>query len=71
MEKLNIKTEAQKLIDRLPDNFTWDDLMYEIYVRQVVEAGLADSQAGRLISVQEVRAKFGLPEWKFIGHKQP
>ncbi|MEY2914363.1 MAG: hypothetical protein RLZZ184_3672, partial [Cyanobacteriota bacterium] len=57
MEKLNIKTEAQKLIDRLPDNFTWDDLMYEIYVRQVVEAGLADSQAGRLISVQEVRAK--------------
>lgn len=62
MEKLNIKTEAQKLIDRLPDNFTWDDLMYEIYVRQVVEAGLADSQAGRLISVQEVTAKFGLPE---------
>ncbi|MBE9248962.1 hypothetical protein IQ226_07220 [Dolichospermum sp. LEGE 00240] len=62
MEKLNIKTEAQKLIDRLPDNFTWDDLMYEIYVRQVVKAGLADSQAGRLISVQEVRAKFGLPE---------
>jgi hypothetical protein len=62
MGKSNIKTEAQKLIDRLPDNFTWDDLMYEIYVRQVVEAGLADSQAGRLISVQEVRAKFGLPE---------
>lgn len=62
MEKLNIKTQAQKLIDRLPDNFTWDDLMYEIYVRQVVEAGLADSQAGRLISVEEVRAKFGLPE---------
>ena len=62
MEKSNIKTEAQKLIDRLPDNFTWDDLMYEIYVRQVVEAGLADSQAGRLISVQEVRAKFGSSE---------
>jgi hypothetical protein len=62
MESLNIKEEAKKLIDRLPDNFTWDDLMYEIYVRQVVEAGLADSQAGRLTSVQEVRAKFGLPE---------
>jgi len=68
MEKSNIKTEAQKLIDRLPDNFTWDDLMYEIYVRQVVEAGLADSQAGRLISVQEVRAKFGSPESNI--HKQ-
>lgn len=60
MERLNIKEEARKLIDRLPENLTWDDLMYEIYVRQVVEAGLADSQAGRVISVQDVRAKFGL-----------
>ncbi|MGF1673007.1 MAG: hypothetical protein ACFCUV_04880 [Rivularia sp. (in: cyanobacteria)] len=62
MEKLNIKEEARKLIDKLPDDSTWDDLMYEIYVRQVVEAGLADSNAGKLISVQDVREKFGLPE---------
>ncbi|MFQ4140955.1 hypothetical protein [Chlorogloeopsis sp. ULAP02] len=62
MERLNIKEEARKLIDKLPENSTWDDLMYEIYVRQVVEAGLADSQAGRVTFVQEVRAKFGLPE---------
>jgi predicted transcriptional regulator len=34
--------------------------MYEIYVRQVVEAGLADSQAGKVFSVKDVRAKFGL-----------
>jgi hypothetical protein len=26
MEKLNIKEEARKLIDKLPDNSTWDDL---------------------------------------------
>ncbi len=62
MEKLNIKAEARKLIDKLPDNSTWDDLMYEIYVRQVVEAGLNDSNAGKVVSVKEVRAKFGLPE---------
>ena len=58
MEIKNIKQKARNLIDKLPDNSTWDDLMYEIYVRQVVEAGLADSQAGRLISVQKVRAKY-------------
>ncbi len=62
MEKLNIKAEARKLIDKLPDNSTWDDLMYEIYVRQVVEAGLNDSNAGKVVSVKEVRAKFGLLE---------
>jgi hypothetical protein len=62
MEKLDIKAEARKLIDKLPDNSTWDDLMSEIYVRQVVEAGLNDSSAGKVVSVKEVRAKFGLPE---------
>ncbi|NJL10033.1 MAG: hypothetical protein HC908_07245 [Calothrix sp. SM1_7_51] len=62
MESLNIKEEARKLVDKLPENCTWDDLMHEIYVRQVVEAGLADSKAGRVISVEEVRAKLGLPE---------
>jgi predicted transcriptional regulator len=62
MKDMNIKQEAHKLIDRLPENSTWDDLMYQIYVRQTVEAGLADSKAGNVISVQEVRKKFGLPE---------
>ncbi len=55
------KEEAHKLIDRLPANATWDDLMHEIYVREAVDRGLADSRAGRTKSVQEVRAKYGLP----------
>ncbi|MEM6754174.1 MAG: hypothetical protein AAF630_14500 [Cyanobacteria bacterium P01_C01_bin.38] len=60
METKNIKEEARRLIDKLPENSTWDDLMYEIYVRQAIESGLNDSQAGRVISVEQVRAKFGL-----------
>ncbi|MCC5602670.1 MAG: hypothetical protein V7L31_20085 [Nostoc sp.] len=60
MEIKNIKEEARRLIDKLPENLTWDDLMYEIYVRQAIEAGLTDSEAGRVVSVEEVRAKFGL-----------
>ncbi|NJL39706.1 MAG: hypothetical protein HC840_15780 [Leptolyngbyaceae cyanobacterium RM2_2_4] len=62
METQNIKEEARRLIDKLSDNATWDDLMYEIYVRQAVEAGLADSEAGRVTSVEQVRQRFGLPE---------
>ena len=60
MEIKNIKQKARNLIDKLPDNSTWDDLMYEIYVRQAIEAGLADSEAGKVISVAEVRTKFKL-----------
>ncbi len=62
MESRSIKEEARRLIDNLPENSTWDDLIREIYVRQTVEAGLADSDAGRIISVEKVRAKFGLPK---------
>ena len=57
-----VKEEAHRLVDKLPDDSTWDDLIDEIYVRQVIEQGLADSRAGRTLDVGEVRAKFGLPE---------
>jgi predicted transcriptional regulator len=60
MASTNVKQEARRLVDNLPENATWDDLMYEIYVRQAIEAGLADSEAGRILDVKEVRAKFGL-----------
>jgi predicted transcriptional regulator len=60
MEIKDIKQKARNLIDKLPDNSTWDDLMYEIYVRQAIESGLSDSEAGKVVSVEEVRAKFRL-----------
>ena len=56
----NVKDEARKLIEKLPEDSTWDDLMREIYVRQTIESGLADSQAGRTTDVEQVREKFGL-----------
>ena len=61
MSTINVKEEAQRLIEKLPDDITWDDLMHEIYVRQAIEAGLADSEAGRVTDVESVREKFGLP----------
>ncbi len=57
-----IKDQAHKLVDQMSPQATWDDLMHEIYVRQAIEQGLADSQAGRTKQVREVRAKYGLPE---------
>lgn len=56
------KEQAHKLIDRMPANATWDDLIHEIYVREVIERGLADSMAGRTKDVREVRAKYNLQE---------
>ena len=56
------KDEAQSLVDKMPDDATWDDLMHEIYVREAIEKGLADSKAGRTTDVKDVRRKYGLPE---------
>ena len=58
----HVKQYARELVEQLPDNATWDDLMYEIYVRQAIEAGVRDSDAGRTQSVQAVRARLGLQE---------
>lgn len=62
MSAQNVKEEARRLVDNLPEDVTWDDLMYQIYVRQTIEAGLADSEADRVIEVKDVRKRFGLPE---------
>jgi hypothetical protein len=62
MSALIIKEEAHKIIDRLPASATWDVLMHEIYVREIIELGLTDSKAGRTKDVKEILAKYGLPE---------
>lgn len=58
----DLKEEAKRLIDNMPRLTSWDDLMYEIYVRQSIEAGLADSDAGRTEPVDAVRERFNLPK---------
>ncbi len=62
MRTQNVKEEARRLVENLPEDVTWDDLMYQIYVRQTIEAGLADSEAGRVIEVEDIRKRFGLAE---------
>jgi len=56
------KEDAHKLVDQLPPNATWDDLMHEIYVRETIDKGIEDSKAGRTKDVTEIRKKYGLPE---------
>ncbi len=62
MQAENIKQEAHRILEKLPDKATWDDLMYQIYVRQTIEAGIKDSDEGRTVDVKEVRKRFGLTE---------
>jgi hypothetical protein len=49
-----IKQEARRLVESLPDGATWVALMYHIKVRQAIEVGFKDSEAGRTVDVKEV-----------------
>ena len=60
MEATRVKEQARKMVEDLSEDASWDDLMHRIYVRQAIEAGLWDSDAGRTLDVKEVRARFGL-----------
>ena len=55
-----IKEQARTLVENLPDNATWEDLMYKIYVCKNIEAGLEDVRNGRVKPVEDIRKKYGL-----------
>jgi predicted transcriptional regulator len=48
------KEEARKLIETIPDSASWDDIMYEFYVKQKVEAALEQMEAGEVVPHEEV-----------------
>ena len=53
----DIKSEARRLVEKLPEHASWDDLLYEVYVRQAIDQGLADAEARRVIPHEDVLAR--------------
>jgi hypothetical protein len=62
MQTASIKEEAKRLIDALPSNSTWGDLVYEIYVRREIESGLDDLEEGRFKFHEDVKKLFRPPQ---------
>jgi len=52
-----VKQVAIDGIRTLPDNSTWDDIMYFLYVNQKIENGLNDIEKGQVLSQGEAREK--------------
>ena len=55
------KEEARMLIEQLPDHATWDDIMYEFYVKKKLAKALDEAAAGdtvpHQIAVQQILSK--------------
>lgn len=62
MPKENVKEQARAIVEGLPEDADWGELMRRIYVRRSIQKGLDDSEAGRTTSAEDVREQFGLDE---------
>ncbi len=54
-----VKQAMLELAKNLPDECTWDDVMYQVYVRQKIEAGIKDADEGRVIPHEELFEESG------------
>lgn len=52
-----VKEAALEIVQKLPDDASWDDLMYEIYVNKKVDAGKQAAAGGQVVSHKEARKK--------------
>ena len=48
------KETVESILKSLPDNATYEDIMYEIYVRRNIEKGLEDIKNGNVVSEEEM-----------------
>ena len=62
MQPVIVKDAAHQLIDQLPDDANWDDVVYEIMVRREIEKGLNDSDNGQTVPINDVLKEFSITE---------
>jgi predicted transcriptional regulator len=55
------KQAAQQIIDSLPDDVSFDELVYQLVFRAHVEEGLRDLDEGRTVTHEEIEREFA--EW--------
>ena len=55
---INAKQEVRSLIDKLPDDCTFEDIQYHIYVVEKIQRGIERAESEGTISQGEVERKF-------------
>jgi predicted transcriptional regulator len=61
----NLKEEIIDLIRKLPEDATIDDIMYHLYVKKKILAGIKDIEQGKVVPHEKVmeNAKERLEQW--------
>lgn len=51
------KKEVQRILKSIPDNASFEDIQYHIYVREKIEKGLNDVRTGRTLTQAAVEKR--------------
>ena len=54
------KQEAIECLKKLPDDASWDEIIYALYVIQKVEKGRQEARDGKGVSLEEARKMLGI-----------
>jgi predicted transcriptional regulator len=52
------REEAKKLLEEIPENASWDDIMYQFYVRKKIDTALDAADAGEVVPHEDVKKRF-------------
>lgn len=61
---MTTKEKVRALLDRLPDDCSFDDVLYHVYVVQAAVRGVSDAEAGRILSHEHVALELRR-KWQF------
>lgn len=56
-----IKEQAIAMIQSLPDDCTYEDILYHLYVCEKIDQGLQDAEEGRVVSLETMEQR--LEQW--------
>jgi predicted transcriptional regulator len=51
------KQAATQIINQISDQASWDEIMYEFYVKQKIEKGLKAVEDGRTVSHEDAKRR--------------
>ena len=51
------KEEARRMLDTLPDDVTWEDIQYSIYVRERIERARLEADQGNVVDQDEIERR--------------
>ena len=65
------KDEVRRILEQIPDNASFEDIQYHIYVREKIDRGLEDVEQGRVISQEEAERRMRKGTGEQSGLKPP